>query len=58
MPMPQRSLAKPASSTPQPDFTMTNPEQKKKNLRTALILASVAVAFMLGFMVKMIWLGK
>jgi hypothetical protein len=33
-------------------------EQKKHNLRTALILASVAAVFMLGFMVKMIWFGK
>ena len=28
------------------------PEQKKSNLRMALILASVAVAFFVGFMVK------
>ena len=34
------------------------PEQKKSNLRTALILASVAVVFFLGFMAKMIWLGR
>lgn len=29
-----------------------NSEQKKANLRTALILASVALAFFLGFLVK------
>jgi hypothetical protein len=34
------------------------PEQKKANIRTGLILASVAVAFFIGFMVKMIVLGK
>lgn len=28
------------------------PEQKKSNLRLALILASVAVVFFIGFMVK------
>jgi len=34
------------------------PEQKKSNLRLALILASVAVVFFLGFMAKMIFLGR
>jgi hypothetical protein len=34
------------------------PEQKKHNLRTALILASVAAVFLIGFMAKMIWLGR
>jgi len=29
------------------------PEQKKSNLRMALILASVAVVFFIGFFVKM-----
>jgi hypothetical protein len=33
------------------------PVQKKANLRMALILASVAVAFFVGFMVKMAFLG-
>ncbi len=37
---------------------MSNPEQKKNNLRLGLILASVAVAFFVGFMVKMVLLGK
>ncbi len=34
------------------------PEQKKSNLRLALILASVAVVFFFGFMAKMIFLGR
>ncbi|MCB2004046.1 MAG: cytochrome oxidase small assembly protein [Burkholderiaceae bacterium] len=34
-----------------------SPEQKKSNLRLALILASVAVVFMLGIIVKMAFLG-
>ncbi|MDA8444908.1 cytochrome oxidase small assembly protein [Paracidovorax valerianellae] len=34
------------------------PEQKKSNLRMALILASVAIAFFVGFMVKMAWLAR
>lgn len=33
------------------------PEQKKGNLRMALVLASVAAAFFIGFMVKMIFLA-
>jgi flagellar basal body-associated protein FliL len=34
------------------------PEQKKSNLRLALILASVAIVFMLGIIAKMAWLGS
>ena len=34
------------------------PEQKKSNLRMALVLASIAVVFFVGFMVKMIFLGR
>ena len=37
---------------------MRTPEQKKANLRTGLILASVVAAFFIGFMVKMVMLGK
>ncbi|MES2190381.1 MAG: cytochrome oxidase small assembly protein [Pseudomonadota bacterium] len=37
---------------------MTTPEQKKSNLRLALILASVAVVFFVGFMVRMIFVGR
>jgi hypothetical protein len=33
------------------------PEQKKANLRLGLSLASVAVVFFIGFMVKMVVLG-
>lgn len=34
------------------------PDSKKpNNLRTALILASVALMFALGFVVKRIWIG-
>lgn len=34
------------------------PEQKKSNLRMALILASVAAVFFVGFMVKMVLLAR
>ncbi|MEN9887061.1 MAG: hypothetical protein RL758_1639 [Pseudomonadota bacterium] len=34
------------------------PEQKKSNLRTGLILASVAVAFFVGFLAKIVLMGK
>ena len=36
---------------------MTTREQKKSNLRLALILASVAFVFFAGFMAKMIFLS-
>lgn len=32
---------------------MATPEQKKANLKTGLILASIALAFLVGFMAKM-----
>jgi len=32
------------------------PEQKKQNLRVGLILASIAVVFFFGFMLKMVLL--
>jgi len=35
-----------------------NDEQRKKNLRMALILASVALVFFIGFVAKMALLGK
>lgn len=35
---------------------MQTPEQRKANMRLALILASTAIAFMVGFMVKMAWM--
>ncbi|MDO8719889.1 MAG: cytochrome oxidase small assembly protein [Polaromonas sp.] len=37
---------------------MTTEKMKKNNLRLALILASVALVFFLGFMAKMIFLGR
>ena len=37
--------------------TVMKTEQKRKNFRLALILASVAVVFFLGFMAKMIFLN-
>lgn len=36
---------------------MTTPEQKKSNARLGLILASVAAAFFIGFVAKMVLLG-
>jgi hypothetical protein len=33
------------------------PEQKRNNLRMALVLASIAVVLFIGFMVKMALLG-
>ena len=33
------------------------PEQRKSNMRLALILASVAAMFAIGFMAKIAWLG-
>ena len=33
------------------------PEQKKSNMRLGLSLASVAVVFFVGFMIKMVLLG-
>lgn len=32
-------------------------EQKKNNLRMALVLASIAAVFFIGIFVKMAWLG-
>ena len=37
---------------------MTPEEQKKSNIRLALILASIAAAFFIGFFVKIVWLGR
>lgn len=36
---------------------MSTPEQRKANVRTGLILASIAAVFFAGFMAKMILLG-
>ncbi len=35
-----------------------NDEQRKANLRLALILASLAALFALGFVAKMLWLSR
>jgi hypothetical protein len=36
---------------------MTTPEQRKHNIRLGLILASVALAFLLGFVGKFVLFG-
>jgi hypothetical protein len=36
----------------------TSPEQQKKNVRLALILASVAIVFALGFVAKILLFGR
>lgn len=33
-------------------------QQRKANLKLALILATVALAFGLGFVAKIVWLGR
>jgi hypothetical protein len=35
----------------------STPEQRKANVRLALILASMAAVFALGFVAKIIWMG-
>jgi hypothetical protein len=37
---------------------MRDDDRKKSNLRLALILASVALVFFLGFLAKMVLLGR
>ena len=37
---------------------MLTPEQKKANAKTGLNLASIAVIFFVGFMARMVLLGK
>jgi hypothetical protein len=38
---------------------MSTPEElKKKNVRTGLILASVVLMFLVGFMTRMIFFGR
>ena len=34
------------------------PEQKKNNRRMGLTLASIALLFFIGFIVRMVWLGR
>ena len=35
-----------------------NPEQHKKNVRLALVLASIALVFVVGFVAKVFLLGR
>ncbi len=37
---------------------MTTDAQRKANIRLALILAGVALMFGVGFVVRVIWLGR
>ncbi len=37
---------------------MVSPEQKRSNRRLGLILASIVAVFFLGFMAKMVLLGR
>ena len=37
---------------------MSSAEQRKANVRLGLILASVAAVFFIGFMAKIIWMGR
>jgi hypothetical protein len=39
-------------------LAMSTPDQKRNNTRLGLILASVAAVFFLGFMAKLVFLGK
>ncbi|MDL9999787.1 cytochrome oxidase small assembly protein [Variovorax sp. J22P240] len=34
------------------------PEQKRNNRRMGLTLASIAVLFFIGFIVRMVWFGR
>jgi len=34
------------------------PEQKRNNRRMAITLASIALMFFVGFIVRMVWLGR
>ena len=34
------------------------PEQKRNNRRMAITLASIALMFFIGFIVRMVWLGR
>jgi hypothetical protein len=36
---------------------MPTPEQKKNNLRTGLILASVVIVFFVGFVLRIVFFG-
>jgi len=34
------------------------PEQKRNNRRLGLTLASIALLFFIGFIVRMVWIGR
>ena len=53
----RRRSRSPAAGPPETHCAMT-PEQKKTNRLMALILASIAAVFFLGFMVKMVLLMR
>ncbi|WP_431273952.1 cytochrome oxidase small assembly protein [Variovorax ureilyticus] len=36
---------------------MMTPEQKRSNRRLGLTLASIALMFFIGFIVRMVWVG-
>jgi len=40
------------------DAVMNDEERRKANVRLGLILASVAAVFFLGFIAKMVFLGR
>jgi len=40
------------------DSRMITPDQKRNNTRLGLILASVAVVFFVGFVAKLVLIGK
>jgi len=37
---------------------MVSEQQRRANVRLGLVLASVALVFAVGFIVKVIWLGR
>jgi len=37
---------------------MVSEQQRRANVRLGLVLASVALVFAVGFVVKVIWLGR
>jgi hypothetical protein len=39
-------------------MSSTTPEQRKANLRLALVLASVALVFFVGFLAKLMLMGR
>ena len=47
----------PPKSLPEARLAMSSPDQKKRNVRLALVLASIAIMFFVGFMAKAALLG-